>query len=132
MHADHLTTAMVTQNLCFASAFPKISKHFYTEKIIESGHSVALIVDVMELRSPFFLSFFHSFILCFFSVTIGQTSTETGSGRQEIGNPRRTARRSQNWKGKESWSSGYGRRLMFQRSWLRIPVLNTGCTFFHI
>ena len=57
---------MVTQNLCFASAFPKISKHFYTEKIIESGHSVALIVDVMELRSPFFLSFFLSFILSFF------------------------------------------------------------------
>ena len=26
----------------------------------------------------------------------------------------------------ESWSSGYGRRLMFQRSWVQIPALYTG------
>ena len=28
------------------------------------------------------------------------------------------------------WSSGYGRRLMFQRSWVRIPLPYTGWTFF--
>ena len=41
--------------------------------------------------------------------------------------------------GEKSWllkqkalSSGYGRRLMFQRSWVRIPALYTGWAFFHI
>ena len=34
--------------------------------------------------------------------------------------------------GREPWSSGYGRRLTFQRSWVRIPALHTGWTFFHI
>ena len=34
--------------------------------------------------------------------------------------------------GWEPWSSGYGKRLMFQRSWVRIPALYTGWTFFHI
>ena len=28
----------------------------------------------------------------------------------------------------QSWSSGYGRRLMFQRSWVRIPAPYTGWT----
>ena len=28
----------------------------------------------------------------------------------------------------ELWSSGYGRRLMIQRSWVRIPALYTGWT----
>ena len=32
--------------------------------------------------------------------------------------------------GWEPWSCGYGRRLMFQRSWVRIPALYTGWTFF--
>ena len=32
--------------------------------------------------------------------------------------------------GRESWSSGYVRRLMFQRSWIRIVVPYTGWTFF--
>ena len=31
--------------------------------------------------------------------------------------------------GRELWSSGYGRRLMFQRLWVRIPAMYTGCTF---
>ena len=35
-------------------------------------------------------------------------------------------------KGREPWSSGYGRRLMFQRSWVRIPAPYTGWTFVHI
>ena len=35
-----------------------------------------------------------------------------------------------NYAGREPWSSGYGRRLMLQRSWLRIPAPNTGRTFF--
>ena len=35
-------------------------------------------------------------------------------------------------KGREPWSSGYGRRLMFVRSWVQIPALYTGGTFFHI
>ena len=30
--------------------------------------------------------------------------------------------------GKEPWFSGYGRRLMFQRSWVRIPAPDTGWT----
>ena len=30
---------------------------------------------------------------------------------------------------KKSWSSGYGRRLMFQRSWVRIPAPDTGWTW---
>ena len=34
--------------------------------------------------------------------------------------------------GREPWSSGYGRRLMFQRLWVRIPALYTGWTFFRI
>ena len=34
--------------------------------------------------------------------------------------------------GREPWSSGYGRRLMFQRLWVRIPAPFTGWTFFHI
>ena len=34
--------------------------------------------------------------------------------------------------GREPWSSGYGRRLTFLRSWVRIPVPYTGWTFFHI
>ena len=32
--------------------------------------------------------------------------------------------------GREPWSSGYGRRLMFQRLWVQIPALYTGWTFF--
>ena len=31
--------------------------------------------------------------------------------------------------GREPWSSGYRRRLVFKRSWVRIPVPNTGATF---
>ena len=34
--------------------------------------------------------------------------------------------------GQEPWSRGFGRRLMFQRSWVRIPAPYTGWTFFHI
>ena len=34
--------------------------------------------------------------------------------------------------GREPWSSDYGRRLTFQRSWVRIPAPYTGWTFFHI
>ena len=34
--------------------------------------------------------------------------------------------------GLEPWSSGNGRRLMFQRLWVRILALYTGWTFFHI
>ena len=34
--------------------------------------------------------------------------------------------------GREPWSSGYGRRLMFQMSWVRIPAPYTGWTYFHI
>ena len=33
--------------------------------------------------------------------------------------------------GRDPWSSGYGRRLMFQRLWIRIPAPYTGRTFFH-
>ena len=32
--------------------------------------------------------------------------------------------------GWEPWSSGYGRRLIIRRSWVRIPAPNTGWTFF--
>ena len=32
--------------------------------------------------------------------------------------------------GQEPWSSGYGKRLTFRRSWVRIPALYTGWTFF--
>ena len=32
--------------------------------------------------------------------------------------------------GQEPWSSGYGKRLTFQRSWVRIPAPYTGWTFF--
>ena len=32
--------------------------------------------------------------------------------------------------GREPWSSDYGRRLMFWRSWVWIPALHTGWTFF--
>ena len=32
----------------------------------------------------------------------------------------------------ESWSSGYGMKQMFQRSWVQIPAPYTGWTFFHI
>ena len=32
--------------------------------------------------------------------------------------------------GREPWSSDYGRRLTFWRSWVRIPVPYTGWTFF--
>ena len=34
--------------------------------------------------------------------------------------------------GREPWSSGYGRRLMYRRSWVRIPAPYTGWTFFTI
>ena len=34
--------------------------------------------------------------------------------------------------GQEPWSSGYGRRLMFKRSWVQIPAQYTGWTFFCI
>ena len=34
--------------------------------------------------------------------------------------------------GREPWSSGFGRRLMFPRSWVQIPALYTGRIFFHI
>ena len=34
--------------------------------------------------------------------------------------------------GHEPWSSGYGMRLMFWRSWVWIPAPYTGWTFFHI
>ena len=33
---------------------------------------------------------------------------------------------------KEPWSSGYRRRLASKRSWVQIPVPDTGWTFFHI
>ena len=36
------------------------------------------------------------------------------------------------WYKLEPWSSGYGRRHMFQRSWVRILTLYTGWTYFHI
>ena len=32
--------------------------------------------------------------------------------------------------GREPWSSGYGKRLVFRRSWVRILTLYTGWTFF--
>ena len=32
--------------------------------------------------------------------------------------------------GRTPWSSGYGRRLMSRRSWVRIPAPYTGWTFF--
>ena len=32
--------------------------------------------------------------------------------------------------GQEPWSSGYGRRLVFQRLWVQILASNTGWTFF--
>ena len=32
--------------------------------------------------------------------------------------------------GREPWSSGYGRQLMFERSWVRILAPYTGWTFF--
>ena len=35
-------------------------------------------------------------------------------------------------KGREPWSSGYVRRLMFQRSWVPIPAPYTGWSFSHI
>ena len=34
--------------------------------------------------------------------------------------------------GRGPWSSSYGRRLMFWRSWVQIPAPFTGCSFFHI
>ena len=34
--------------------------------------------------------------------------------------------------GGKPWSSGYGKRLVFQRPWVRIPSPYTGWTFFHI
>ena len=34
--------------------------------------------------------------------------------------------------GREPWSSGYGRRLTFQRLWVRIPALYTGWTLFTV
>ena len=34
--------------------------------------------------------------------------------------------------GREPWSGGYGRRLMFRRSWVWIPALYTGWTFSHL
>ena len=34
--------------------------------------------------------------------------------------------------GREPWSSGYGRRLVFKRLWVQIPALYTGWKFFHI
>ena len=34
--------------------------------------------------------------------------------------------------GQDPWSSGYGRKLMFQRLWVQIPTQYTGLTFFHI
>ena len=35
-------------------------------------------------------------------------------------------------KGREPWSSGYGKRLTFLWSWVRIPAPYTGWAFFHI
>ena len=35
-------------------------------------------------------------------------------------------------KRREPWSSGYGKKLTFQRSWVRIQAPYTGWTFFHI
>ena len=32
---------------------------------------------------------------------------------------------------RETWSSGYGRRLMFRRLWLQIPAPYTGWALFH-
>ena len=34
----------------------------------------------------------------------------------------------QNTSGREPWSSGYGSRPTFQRSWVRIPAPDTGWT----
>ena len=35
-------------------------------------------------------------------------------------------------RGREPWSSGYGRRLTLKRFWVRIVAPDTGCTFYHI
>ena len=32
--------------------------------------------------------------------------------------------------GREPWSRGYGRRLMFRRLWVRIPSMYNGCAWF--
>ena len=34
--------------------------------------------------------------------------------------------------GREPWSSGYGKRLMFRTSWVRFLALYTGWTIFHV
>ena len=40
---------------------------------------------------------------------------------------------SNNWlDGREPWSSGYGRLLVFKRSWVQIPAPYTGRTFSHL
>ena len=45
---------------------------------------------------------------------------------------KRTSKQTVSIHGRKSWSSGYGRRLMFLRSWVQILAPYTIWTFFHI
>ena len=50
-------------------------------------------------------------------------------GRQKLETNNNNKNKFHGW---EPWSSGYGRRLTFWRSWVRIPVLYTGWKFFSL
>ena len=66
-----------------------------------------------------------------------ERKTGIDSEKEKLGNERdqkeyKQALREKGIIKKEPWSSGYGKRLSFQRSWIRIPAPYTGWTFFHI
>ena len=75
----------------------------------------------------------NSILFCQKMVSFGDTTLWWGSNDSQHTDPLSTLNiLNFHTKGQEPWSSGYGRRLMFQRLWVQIPAPYTGWTFFHI
>ena len=62
-------------------------------------------------------------IVCSYSLLLHILGALKGGTRAGSG-PKRT------FTGREPWFSGYGRRFTSKRSWVQIPVLDTGWIFF--
>ena len=72
-------------------------------------------------------------LFCQKMVSFGDTTLWWGSNDSQHTDPLSTLNiLNFHTKGQEPWSSGYGRRLMFQRLWVQIPAPYTGWTFFYL
>ena len=79
-----------------------------------------------------FLYLFLSFAVFRRKIVAGASFLFFHQYRKNLCNSATTSERNNVFLGRELWSSGYERRLMFQRSWVWTLVPYTGWTFFHI